>query len=560
MNSAAEFREQTGLPAQNWPRLVKILGVAAAGGWRHYVERMRLGGHLPGAGAVVEGVGDARRLCIALQELGPAFVKFGQVLSVRQDLLPPQIIEELQKLQDAVPPFPGEEARRIVEAELGRPVSELFAEFDPSPLAAASMAQVHGATLRDGTEVVVKVQRPGIADLIYSDLAILFFCARLLRDHVPESRRYQLPQLVEEFADTIGRELDFLEEGRNADRFRENFRDEPAVYVPRVFWELSARRVLTMERSAGHRAGPDYPQQAEQRQRMGNLVARLFLVQLFEHGLFHGDPHPGNVFIMRDGRLCFHDFGIVGRLSRREQENLRQLFLALLIRDAEWMTDIYFDMGVATEDVDRQAFARDLHESLEQYYAVADRGYSFAEILNQFIRLGQRHQIRMPREMLLVAKAFMAIESQARALDPKFDMIAAWRTYAPHLIRRELLPEFGGTEVLARGYRAWNTLRSAALALPQTLSAALRQLQKGEVSLRVRHEPLGGLEQRIERASNRLSFSLIIAAIVIASSILMSNHSGPHLEGLPLLGLIGYAVAAVLGLWWAVAVLRSGKL
>lgn len=560
METASPAKPQ--LVFRDLSRLGRILRVLAEKGWGHWVDRLRLKGYLPRGTAeqVPAGLSDAQRLRAAVEELGPTFVKFGQMLSVRQDLFPEDIIKELQKLQDAVPPFPGEQARRIIEDELGHPVAGLFSAFDETPLAAASVAQVHTAALPDGTPAVVKVQRPGIEETIHSDLEILFFFARLIHRHLPESRRYDPLGLVEEFADTIVRELDFRLEGHNAERFSENFREDPAVYVPQVFWELTSRRILAMERSLGHRADTNYPADPAERRHLAAVLARLFLTQLFEHGFFHGDPHPGNVFIMHDGRICFHDFGIVGRLSPRDRDNLGQLLLAVSARDADWMAEVYFEMGVAGASVDREAFARDLRESLEQYYAAAAHSYSFAEILHQFIRLGQRYEIRVPRELLLVAKAFMEIESQARALDPAFNMVTAFQSYVPALISHEMAPDLGRTGVLVKGYRTLGALRKAASELPGVLAEGLRQMRKGEAVLRLRHEQLEGLEQRIDRASNRLSFSLIVAAIVVSSSIVMSFHTGPHYQGVPLLGLLGYLLASVLGLWWAVAVLRSGKL
>jgi len=549
-------------PLRDLRRLGAIAAVLAKYGWAHYVDKLGLkpqppAGERPGAR---EALSDAERLRCALEELGPTFVKFGQMLSVRQDLFPQEVIAELQKLQDAVPPFPSARAREIVEQELGRPVTELFAAFDDEPLAAASIAQVHSATLPDGTAAIVKVQRPGIEQVIESDLEILFTCARLLARHVPESRRYDPLGLAEEFADTIRKELDFRLEGHNGERFSENFQDEPSVHVPRIFWPLSSRRVLTQERSTGHRASADFPAEPGERRRLADLLARLYLTQLFEHGFFHGDPHPGNVFVMRDGRLCFHDFGIVGRLSPHDQENLRQLVLAVVTRDAEAMADLYFDMGVASASVDRDAFVRDLGKSLEQYHAVSARAYSFSEILNQFVRLAQRYQIRVPREWLLVMKAFMAVEAQAESLDPEFTMIDALERYAPRMLGRQLLPDVTGMAGLVKGYRVLGMLRLLAWRLPELLVKTLRQLQQGEAALRVRHERMDELQGHLDRASNRLSFSLLIAAVVIGSSIVVTAHLEPHLQGIPLLGLIGYGVAAFLGIWWAVGILRSGKL
>lgn len=541
------------------PRLLHIARVALRHGLGRYVERLHV------ARAEAEGVtpsaavSDARRFRLMLEELGPTFIKFGQMLSVRQDLFADDVIAELSALQDRVPPFPGAEASGIIERELGQPLSALYASFDETPFAAASIAQVHAARLPDGSAVIVKVQRPGIDETVRADIEVLYLVARLVARYIPEWRRFDPPGLVGEFAETILRELDFNDEGRSADRFRAEFERESTIYVPRVHWELSGRRVLTMEHSAGKRLSAEYPRDVDARVRLAQTLARLLLAQIFDHGYFHGDMHPGNLFLLPDGRLCFHDFGIVGRLSPLDQEHLRQLFLALILRDAEWMTDLYFDMGVAAQGVDRQVFARDLDNALDQYYAAAGSISSFAEILRLFIVLGSRHDIRMPRELLLVAKVFMQVESLCRVLDARFSMLAALQAYVPRLVGRQLLPG-SATAGFAHGYRAVNALRSLVGGLPRIVTRALDSLERGELGVRVHHEHLNEMQEHIDRASNRLSFSLIIGAIVIGSSIVMAVHTGPHYAGIPLLGLAGYVIAAILGLWWAVAILRSGRL
>jgi ubiquinone biosynthesis protein len=549
------------LPVRDLGRLATIVRIAAGLGWGHYIAQLRLHGHLPALTASSDAPRstDATRLRLALEELGPTFVKFGQMLSVRRDLFEKDLIYELQKLQDNVPPFPGQVARAIVEKDLGRPIAGLFSTFEDTPFAAASVAQVHAATLFDGTAVVVKVQRPDIEKMIRADLEILFFLARLLKAHVAESRRFDPLGLVEEFAETIGRELDFRLEGHNAERFRENFKHDPAVVVPRIFWEVSSRRVLTMERSPGRKIGADSID-ATKRATFVQLLARLYLVQVFEHGFIHGDPHPGNVFLVEDGRVCFHDFGIVGRLSPRDQEDLRQLFLALITRDAAWMADVYLEMGVAGTNVDRRAFVQDLDQALDQYYANTAHATSFAAILNEFIQLGGKHELHPPRQLLLVAKAFILIESQGRSLDPNFNMLASLQNYAPLMLRLQFAPDKDKLGALVKGSRALRSLRAALSGLPQALSQLIAQLKTGTVTVHVQHEHLEELQHGIDRASNRLSLSLIIAAVVVGSSIVTAFHAGPHYNGTSLLGLVGYVVASVLGLWWAVGILRSGKL
>lgn len=339
-----------------FPRLIQILRALASTGWAHYVDQLRMGRpvfDMTSKSAIVD-IHDAKRFREMLEGLGPAFIKFGQLLSLRRDLLPEDYIEELQHLQDHVAVFPGIQARAIIEQELARPVEKLFAEFDEIPLAAASIGQVHTARLNNGTSVVVKVQRPGIDPVIHTDLSIMRFLARRLELHVPESRRFGPSDLVDEFARCITDELDYHIEARSGDRLRENFRDDPDVYVPRIYWDMTSRRVLTMERSLGHKLAQPMPADLSARRRIAEKLVRCYLKQIFEHGYFHGDPHPGNVFILPDGRLCFHDFGIMGELSTHDQDALAQLILALSSEEVTWMVDAYFEMGVAAEEVDRK--------------------------------------------------------------------------------------------------------------------------------------------------------------------------------------------------------------
>jgi ubiquinone biosynthesis protein len=544
-----------------YPRLARILTAFAKAGWARYTARFDTPDEARGDTAAVDAATmNAVLLRQTLESLGSTFVKFGQLLSVRRDLLPDAYIEELVKLQDQVPPETTRGGRALVETELGRPTDELFGRFDAEPFAAASIAQVYGAELPDGTSVVVKVQRDAIRDSIDADLSIMHFLARQLERHVAESRKFSPLELVEEFTTTLLAELDFRREGRNADRFRANFRDDPSVVVPAIFWDWTTARVLTMERSTGHRASPTPGDAAAGGSALAADLLRLFLVQIFEHGFFHGNPHPGNVFMLPDGRLCFHDFGIVGELAPEEQDNLAQLLMGVITSDAPWVAEAYFAMGVAGPEVDRRAFGRDLEDALAAFHAAAGHGHAFSEILDQFIRLGQRHRIRLPRAFLLVAKTFMEVESHALLLDPDFDVVASLQHYAPRLMRRLLLPDFRRASGLRAHYRRAHALRTALDALPEIAEGIVAALRDGRVRIELQNDQLRGIEERVERTGNRLSFSLIIASVVVASAIVVSFHAGPHYEGISLLGLFGFVVAGLLGLRWALAVLRSGKL
>jgi ubiquinone biosynthesis protein len=533
-------------------RLSAIARVAAAGGWKHYTERFRSGLHPDGQ------AGEARRLREALEDLGPTFVKFGQMLSQRDDLVPQALAHELRDLQDRAGSFPAQIARQIIEEDLERGVGELFASFDDTPLAAASIAQVHSATLHDGSEVIVKIQRPGIAQTVEGDIAVLRRLARFLSP-LPPLHALNLPDLVDEFATTLRGELDFEREGHNAERFAELNRGEPVVMVPRVFWEASSKRVLTMERSTGHRIDQAAAALPDRRDIAATLM-RLFLTQVFEHGVFHADPHPGNVFLQPDGRICFHDFGAIGELSPRVQESLRQLFLAVMARDAGWVASAYLGMGGATAQLDRAAFTADLAASLDRYYRESSLGRrSFGAILREFIGLGRKHSIRLLRETALLVRAFAELESLVRKLDPQFSSIAAFQGYSGRLLKHAFLPELGIARV-ARAYKLVSAARDAAGEAPVTLRRLMGRLERGEPLFDVRHQSSGSLERHLLHASNRLAFALIVASIVVGSALLLSAQAGPFWQELLFLGIAGFAVAGVLGIAWAILALRSGKL
>ena len=550
MNRRASTPEAS--PRGEISRLSAIARVAAVGGWKHYAERFRSALDPQGQG------GDAKRLRAALEELGPTFVKFGQMLSQRDDLLPQALVGELADLQDRAGSFPAETARQIIEEDLGCGIGDVFAGFDDVPIAAASIAQVHGATLRDGTAVIVKVQRPGIAQTVEGDIAVLRRIARLLSP-VPSLHALNLPDLVEEFAATLRGELDFEQEAHNAERFAELNRGEPVVMVPRVFREASARRVLTMERSTGHRID-EAAAQLPGRRDIAAMLMRLFLTQVFEHGVFHADPHPGNVFLQPDGRICFHDFGALGELSPRVQESLRQLFLAVMARDAGWVASAYLGMGGATAQLERAAFTADLADSLDRYYRESGLGRrSFGAILREFISLGRKHSIRLLRETALLVRAFAELESLVRKLDPEFSSIAAFQGYSGRLLKHAFLPELGIARV-AQAYKLVSAARDAAGEAPVTLRRLMGRLERGEPLFDVRHQSSGSLERHLLHASNRLAFALIVASIVVGSSLLLSAQAGPFWQELPLLGIAGFAVAGVLGIAWAILALRSGKL
>ena len=538
-------------------RFGEIARVAAVKGFGMYVERLGLVRNADSVGSA-QRKSDAVRLREALEELGPTFVKFGQMLSQRDDLLSPAFVSELRSLQDRTAPFPAAGAREIIEQETGLKVEQLFATFDERPMAAASVAQVHCATLTDGTAVIVKVQRPGIAQTVEGDIAVLRRIGRLL-SAIPSLRSFNLPGLVEEFGTTLRGELDFEQEGRNAERFAELNSEEPSVFVPKVYWVATTRRLLTMEHSSGHRLDDAAGPQAAKPELARSLM-RLFLTQVFEHGVFHADPHPGNVFLLPDGRICFHDFGALGELSPAIQESLRQLFLGVIARDPEWVASAYLGMGGAVGELDRAAFTRDLGAALDGYYRASDLGQqSFGAILREFVALGRRHSIRLLRETTMLMRAFAELESLVKKLDPGFSSLESFRSYSARLLKHALMPQMGLAKI-AHAYRFISAVRDVAGGSPSALRRLMGRFERGEPLFDIRHQSGTSIERHLLHAANRLAFALIIASIVVGSAVIVAAHAGPHIGDVPALGIAGFVIASVLGAGWALLALRSGKL
>jgi ubiquinone biosynthesis protein len=498
--------------------------------------------------------GSAARWREALEELGPTFVKFGQLLSLRADLLSPEVCAEFARLQDRSAPIPAAAARAEVEAALGGPIERFFSAFDTEPLAAASIAQVHAARLPDGAEVVVKIQRPGIRAAIQSDLAILQALAALLERALPDVRVHAPQALVEEFRRSILRELDFNAERRAMERFAGHFAASADVRIPGVKRALSGSRVLVAERLSGRRITDIEGVSAEERSRLARALNDCYLTQVFEHGIFHADPHPGNVAVLPDGRICFHDFGIVGRLATSQRRALADFVRGLLAQDADRLLDACLRIGSAGENLRRDELRGDIEELVEEYAELPLRDFTAGELLDALVRLARTHRIRLPASYFLLAKTVVIVESVTRALDPAYEEMA---------VLKERAATFGAASLRGAATDAGRLAAGAGdlfSALPGALSSAARALRTGGFDLRLRHEKLEELESRIDRSFNRLTFGVVTAAIIVASSIIMQTGMPPSIRGVPVLGVLGFFTAAVLGFGLLIAIIRGGRL
>jgi ubiquinone biosynthesis protein len=528
-------------------RLFRI-GVATAGLlWVAAVERFR--------GTPAEASLLPQRLRIAVEQLGPTFVKLGQALSLRRDLLPDPWLAELGQLQDRVAPFPGVEARRTVEAALGRPIEQVFAAFETEPMAAGSIAQVHRARLTDGRAVIVKVRRPGIRVQIDRDMRALVGVGRLALIVAPRLHRFQPLRLIQEIWTNLRKEADFRQEARSIRRFSEAFREWPTLYIPDVVDDLYAETVLVQEMSGGLGIGDpsvDGP-------RLAQVLVEVYLHQFLVLGLFHGDPHPGNLFVRPDGRLCFHDFGLVGYLDGRTRRALALYLQAFVHQDAAWMLDAAVDLGLLGGALDRTAFIRGIEEILADYASLPLKDWSLAEAMLRVARLGSGKNFVIPHNLVVLMRALVLVESALRTLDPDFKVLDT-------LLTR-------GREVMEGGFRqgaaatAFARLKTEAVLtaqdLPGLAAAWLHRARRegGGPLLVMRHEGLESLETHLDRTGNRLALAIVTLGLYVAASLLMLHSAGPRVFGdLPLLALLGYALALWLSFRLVRAIVRSGRL
>ncbi|CAA9493782.1 MAG: ABC1 family protein [uncultured Solirubrobacteraceae bacterium] len=453
---------------------------------------------------------------LALEELGATFVKLGQILSTRPDLMPVEYQLELAKLHDAAPPVPGPVVRELISEELGCAPEDVFATFDMVPLAAASIGQAHAATLADGTEVVVKIRRPGVVEQVEEDLEILQNLAAQANRRWAAAGAYDLVALVEEFAWTIRGELDYLREGRNAERFAGDFVDDPDVHIPRVFWATSTSRVLTLERLRGLKVSDTAGLDAAgiDRRALAERATRVTARMIFEHGFFHADPHPGNLFIEPDGRIGLVDFGMVGTLDEELRERLSLLLLAIGRTDADRITTALLNLGVATEAVDRVALRRDVKAFVRRYEGRSLGEIKVSALVNEVFAVMRRHRLQLPRELVLILKMVVMTEGMGSQLDPQFQLGSVLRPYAEQLVVERLSPvllarrlQQAGVEVAQLGVELPDLLRR----LVRTLD---RDLDRDKSQLNIRIDNLDEAVARLEKLGNRVIAGTITAALL----------------------------------------------
>lgn len=541
---------QLGLAVRNAGRFREIVRVFARHGFSEILVRMNLDRFLPGRfQAMVEAQAEVptpTRLRLAFEELGPSFVKLGQVLATRPDILPETYTEELTKLQDNVRSLPFAAIREVVERELGKPLSEAFLSFDETPIAAASIAQVHGAVLPGGRKVVVKVQRPGISRVISQDIALMESLAALLERYVPESRILAPAIFVDEFFRTLKQELDFKVEANNIRKISENLKDFKDVKLPEVFASHSTHQILTMERFEGiplnnmvaiRSSGADL-------KRLNEIGARAFFHTVMKDGLFHGDLHGGNIFLLPDNRLGIIDFGIVGRLSERSRSQLSSMVLAIITEDFEALCYQYAELGSAGPSVDFDGFQREVRNTLSPYLGLKAEEVNSGAILIQATRIAGKYQIRVPGDWMIVFRALFTVEGLARSLDPHFDMIELGRDLVKDIVKSQYSPE----RIAKDGLWIAKDFLSLAQVLPRQIRWALRKWNADGYAFELKSPDLQAMTEQVAKNGRRTKFSVLSAGLFVASAIALHAQDPHSVLDYPLSAVVFFVLA--LYFWW----------
>jgi len=548
-------------------RLNQILRILTKHGFGFAVQQLHLEEHAIGRGIIKTRVlrrfteppeSRAVRLRKVLEELGPTFIKLGQILSVRPDLVPLDLCYELSKLQDRVPPFGYEDVKKQIKESFGSYPEKIFASFDPVPFAAASLGQAHRAQLKTGENVVVKVQRPDIRKMIETDIDILYSLAQLANRYMQDIKFFDPITIVDEFSKTITKEIDFTYEAHNIDKFRKNFKDSTAVHIPRIYWEYTKSRVITTEEITGIRMS-DYltqPHSDEEKKAVAANGANAILQQIFIDGFFHADPHPGNLFILPDNAAAFVDFGIVGRLDEDTRDVVVNLLIAVSTKNMNGVLNSLEMIGVFVEEESVRDFRHDISDFVERFYDIPLKQIEISTILPQAVELMTRHKLKIPPQFHVMIKAIVTMDGVARQLDPDFNTIAYTRPFVERLVRERHDPKRIYKNVALYSSELLDILK----VIPKDTYEILKKIKTGTLKIEFEHQGLSKFIAEMDKSSNRISFSLVISALIIGSSLIIMANKGPHVYGFPVLGILGFVFAGLLGLGLAIGILRSGRL
>ena len=548
-------------------RLQDIASVLIRWGFGDVVKRMGMAGVLEKAGRLLhwQAVEEGRlrmdvptRLRCTLQDLGPTFVKLGQVLATRVDLLPPAWIDELGKLQNAVPALSWDTVLPQLREDLGAEPEAVFARVEHEPLAAASLAQAHRAWLADGSAVVLKIRRPGIRDTVEADLRLLKHLAVIVEKNLPELRRYHPQRIVQQFSASLRRELDFAAECRNAERIAHNFAGRDDIVIPRVYWQWTCERLNVQECLEGV-PGRDLAAvdaMGLDRVQLARTGAGLVLKMVLEDGFFHADPHPGNIFYMPDGAIGVIDFGMVGRVTEQRRFQIVRLLHGLVVHDSAAVAEVLADWTEENNDIDEVRLQESADVFVDQYRGVPLKDLRMGAMLGDVTAMLREHGLSLPADLALMIKAFLTLEGMGRQLDPDFDMASEARPY----LERAMLERFAPDVLVRRGRRTLSGLVDLLRDMPRDVHRLLQSARRGKLQMHIEVDTLRAFGEQVDRAANRLTMGIITASLVIGSSIVMNSvGGGVSNRWLMALGVLGFVGAALCGVWILFSIWRSGR-
>jgi ubiquinone biosynthesis protein len=548
---------------RNLGRLSEIAQVAVRHGFGYWFDTHRLTDLFPRRSRLEEDDQPSQRgqhLREMLDELGPTFVKFGQLLSTRPDVLPPDIIAELRGLQDDVRPFPFADVEKVIQEDLGLSIDQLFVEFEDRPIAAASIGQVHRATLPNGKRVAVKVQRPGAPRQIEADVALLYQAARIAKERVRALDFIDAQQLVDEFSRSIRQELDYRLEARNAETFYRNFAGHPHVRVPKVFWTYTRSRVLTLEWLDGVQVADLDPNQwsLEARRDLAYLMTETWMTMIFRHGFFHGDPHPANILVLGHGeQIGLVDFGAVGKLTDDDMSKLTRMFIDAAAENVEALPRRLSELGVRYPKEREEEFLAELREMYYRYYGASLAEIDPLQVIREAFQLIYSMNLQLPTRFLLLDKAIATLGSVGVDLYPDFNVFEVARPYARSLMLERFTPK----RMVGQARKESLKLGAMALELPYQIHDILEEFRDGQIEIGFVHKGLDDLLNRLDVVFNRLVIAMVVAGGLIGSSLIgIFAKAGPHVLGINLISVIGFALSGLLGIWLLWGVVRSGRL
>ena len=550
----------------HFTRYAQIVKTLVKYGFEDIAHSLKKGGsavllrkrHDRGVEGNIKDISRWQRIRMVLEELGTTFIKLGQMLASRPDLIPAELLEELERLQDLTPTFESSLAIKLVEENLGRRLNEVFASFDQRPLASASIAQVHRAVLHDGKEVIVKVQRPAIQEQIEVDVDILRTLARYAEKYLEEMKLYNPTAIVEALEHTLEQELDYRHEAENIQRFYRNMKKgKRDIVVPQVYLEYSSMSILTMEYIEGFKINnlSAYALHQISKKEIAIKSMDSFFEQVFVDGFFHADPHPGNVFVNEEGKLCYLDYGMMGKVADRDKELLGDLFIAIEIQAPERILQAIKGLAKIEEVENEKALMNDIEILSDTYYSAELEDIQLSKLLKELRGIILKYKLRIPADFFLLFKALSSMESNVRLLYPEAKIFDNLRPHARKLIMRRVNPFKRLKSVYLSLYDFVELLEN----FPGDMKKILNKVKQDSFKVEIEHKGLSELRISLEEISNRISMSILIAAMIIGSSLIVNSKIPPFVQGIPILGLMGFILAVLLGIWLIFSIVRSGK-